>query len=153
VSRFEKRSELFIDGDLAYRSLYLSAVVALVAAPTEWVEDTVPETLFLDRRRLAQFHIEFNCIVDRSTVLTMVVHVVIGGDRDPSFEKRTVLSAFTSFLVSDTHIKLDTALVSSELGKAFDAGKLHLNDEEERARIYDVVMKGLKTDNAVRKLM
>jgi hypothetical protein len=55
--------------------------------------------------------------------------------------------------VSDTHIKLDTALVSSELGKAFDAGKLHLNDEEERARIYDVVMKGLKTDNAVRKLM
>ena len=88
----ELRSEL-VKGN-AYRSMYLSAVVGLVASSSPWVMSLVPETLFLDRRRLLHMHTEFNCIVDRAAVLTMVVHLVIGNDRDPPLEKRTVGDCF-----------------------------------------------------------
>lgn len=166
----ELRSEL-VKGN-AYRSMYLSAVVGLVASSSPWVMALVPETLFLDRRRLFHMHTEFNCIVDRAAVLTMVVHLVIGNDRDPPLEKRTVgiglfvvayrlpflivyfsqaLSTFSSFLVGDMSIEFDKVLVISELGKALDANGLFCG--EERVNIYDVAMKGLEKDNAVRKLM
>ena len=68
-----------------YRSLYLLAVVSLVANTTttsQWNETLVPETLSLDKNRLMHLHTEFNCIVDRSVALTFVAHVVIGGGCD-----------------------------------------------------------------------
>ena len=61
------------------------------------------------------------------------------------------LSTFSSFLVGDMSIEFDKVLVISELGKALDANGLFCG--EERVNIYDVAMKGLEKDNAVRKLM
>ena len=65
-----------------YRSLYLSAVVPLVAnsSSSACVDEMVPETLLLDKGRLLHFHAEFNSIVDRSVALTFVTHVVIGSE-------------------------------------------------------------------------
>ena len=70
-----------------YRSLYLSAVVALVASRT-WVDEMVPETLLLDKGRLLHFHAEFNSIVDSSVALTFVAHVVIGSDNNNILKKK-----------------------------------------------------------------
>jgi hypothetical protein len=149
------RSALFnslVEGSAsAYRSLYMSVVMSLVA--TAVPVEQIPETLLLDRHRITAAQIEFNRIADRAAVLTLAGHTIVGNEASPSQQKRSALTKLAEFLVADMAVKLDGAVMMTAFGEILDSeGGLFANADE-RAMLFKAMGKGVEAENPVRKLM
>ena len=146
------RSALFnslVEGSAsAYRSLYMSVVMSLVA--TAVPVEQIPETLLLDRHRITAAQIEFNRIADRAAVLTLAGHTIVGNESNPSQQKRSALTKLAEFLVADMAVKLDGAVA---FGEILDSEGGLFTNADERATIFKAMGKGVEAENPVRKLM
>jgi hypothetical protein len=74
-------------------------MLSLIADPSPVTLEVVPETLLFDTTRLLQLQSEYNRIIDGATMLIMANNSVVGGDKNPSQEKCSVLKDLASLVV------------------------------------------------------
>lgn len=134
----------------AFVSLHTTAIFSLVTDLESTITpETIPETLIFDAHRLLQIQHEYNCIVDRATVLTIATHHIIGSDKTPSAEKRKVIADLVHRMVVVTGEVFDPV----ELCRDLDLAGL-LTDEASRGKLLKALtLSAEKKDDAVRQLM
>lgn len=122
-------------------------VVSLISeTPAENHERTIPETLLLDRIRLAWAQTEFNSLVDRIAVLIHANAYVSSCCPSSGEEVRAALSVLSAVLVKDTRLELD--LEEEAIRGALSGSGLPNHDG-----ITAMMKRGFVKDDPVRKLM
>ncbi len=121
-------------------------VVSLISETPAQNERTIPETLLLDRIRLAWAQTEFNSLIDRIAVLIHANACVSSCCPSSGEEARAALSALSAALVKDTRPELD--LEEEAIHCALSGSGLPDHDG-----IIAIMKRGFVKDDPVRRLM
>ena len=108
----------------------------------------VPETLLLDTGRLSLLQREYERIVVGATVLVVANHSIVGSNRQPSQETRSVLTDLASMVVS-----ADLDNVTADFSRKLDAAGV-LTDPAARGKLLSALSSGIANKkDGVRQLM
>ena len=148
-------SELAAGNALAFVSLHLAGMLSIVVnlSPTNPAQG-VPETMSFDIHRFNNLYYHLNRIVSGITLVVLAQHALIGGDRQPSQEKRSVLIELADIFANDDSVfACDFGFVAEKLGLKLDSVGL-LADEGARAAFLSTLEGGFTDMNhRVRLLM
>jgi hypothetical protein len=135
----------------AFISLHITAMLSLVSDPVARISnDSVPETLLLDVRRLVRLQFEFDRLVSGVALIVVANHAIIGAEVHPSQEKRALMAELGT-LVEAGQLDFDT-IIGTNVSERL---KAIIPVDPDYERVLRALRSSVndKTNNTVRNLM